>query len=117
MAAPAHVTLDDFRPAIGTSYAGLVTADYRDLVRTFGEPTRPDGDGDKTDAEWVIRFAGGADCTGVIVTVYNYKDGPAYMGAAGTPVDDIGNWHVGAGLVDKTDAVALVEAAIAEALS
>jgi hypothetical protein len=28
--------------------------------------------------------------------IYNYKDGPRYKGATGTPITQITNWHIGA---------------------
>lgn len=72
-----------------TSLEGYIRTSYADLVGCFGEPTC-DGDGYKVDAEWVITFA-----DGVVATIYNYKDGPNYCGADGTPVENIREWHIG----------------------
>ena len=73
---------------ISTWYQGCATVSYAKLVETFGEPHET-GDLDKTDAEWCFDTPAG------IATIYNYKDGPAYLGAAGTPVEDITDWHIG----------------------
>jgi DNA/RNA-binding domain of Phe-tRNA-synthetase-like protein len=74
----------------GTSLQGYIYTDYEKLVETFGEPSH-DGDGYKTDAEWVL-----ADDTGHVVTIYNWKDGPNYLGEEdGTPVEWIYEWHIG----------------------
>jgi len=72
-----------------TSLAGYVDTTYAALVAAFGPPNGR-SDGYKVDACWVLA-AGGR-----IVTVYNWKDGPAYRGAAGTPVEAITTWHIGA---------------------
>lgn len=72
-----------------SSLQGTITATYADLVRTFGEPDS-DGDGSKTDVEWDITFP-----SGVIATIYNWKDGRAYCGEAGLPVESITDWHIG----------------------
>lgn len=53
---------------------------YRTLVELFGPPCYTNGD--KTQAEWVLRFPDGA-----VATVYDYKE-------AG-PVEDVTCWHVG----------------------
>ena len=58
-----------------------VIEDYTILVKTFGEPNA-EGDGYKVDAEWNLLTPDG------IATIYNYKDGPSYMGSDGTPVED-----------------------------
>ena len=76
------------RGAHGTGFMGYVQASYADLVRIFGEPT--DGDGDKTDAQWVLRFADDQ-----VATIYNYKNGKTYLGADGLDKTEIETWHVG----------------------
>lgn len=63
-------------------------ATYADLVRTFGEPDS-EGDGYKTDVEWSITFP-----SGVIATIYNWKNGRAYCGEAGQPVESITDWRI-----------------------
>lgn len=72
----------------GTSFKGYVLATYQDLLTTFGEPTK-DVDNYKTDAVWIIQTPHG------IATVYNYKDGKAYLGESGLNVEQICEWHVG----------------------
>jgi hypothetical protein len=73
---------------VGTSLCGEIRVPYARLVELFGEPS--DGDGYKTDAQWTLRISGN-----VIATIYNYKDGPNYIGDRGTPVVEIVDWHVG----------------------
>lgn len=73
----------------GTCLQECLDTSYSNLVACFGEPTHP-GDGYKVDAEWVLTFPGG-----IVATIYNYKTGPSYLGADGTPVADITDWHVG----------------------
>ena len=71
----------------GTYLQSYLTADYADLVRAFGPPMA--GDSYKTDAEWVVRVN---DTT---ATIYNWKNGPAYLGADGIPVEQITQWNIG----------------------
>lgn len=53
----------------GTHLQGYLPAlPYRRLVEVFGEPTYPDGDMDKTQVEWFLRFG-----DGTIATIYDYK--------------------------------------------
>lgn len=76
---------------------GTINAGYSELVDLFGEPGPSDGY--KSDAEWQIRFS---DDT--VATIYNYKNGPNYLGKEGKEVKQIGNWHVGgtsSGALDK----------------
>lgn len=44
----------------------------------------------KIDVEWAFELP-----SGKVATVYNWKDGHAYNGAQGTPVENITCWHVG----------------------
>jgi len=74
----------------GSHLQGGVDASYAELVALFGEPG--EGDGSKVDARWALRFD---DPRRTVATVYNYKDGPAYLGDEGTPVARIREWHVG----------------------
>ena len=71
----------------GTYLQGYLTANYDDLVRAFGAPLA--GDDYKTDAEWAVQV------NGTVATVYNWKNGPAYCGADGTPVEQITRWNIG----------------------
>ena len=73
-----------------TTYASELNFHYRDLVAAFGEPGS-DGDGYKTDAEWYIEFEGG-----LRVVIYNYKNGPAYMGSKVPTLDYVQVWSVAA---------------------
>jgi hypothetical protein len=72
----------------GTSFKGYVLATYQDLVETFGLPTS-NGDNYKVDVEWIVKTPHG------IATVYNYKDGKAYLGESGLNPGQICEWHVG----------------------
>jgi len=90
------------RRAAGTSLQGYVRVSYARLVKSFGKPLK--GDGYKTDAEWVLKAP-----DGTIATIYNYKDGKAYLGRKGTPVRNITNWHIGG---KKKVAVAWVKSSL-----
>ena len=76
------------KSVVGTNYKGAVDVSYRKLVNTFGKPKK--GDGYKTDAEWYLKSPAGK-----IVTIYNYKDGKAYLGKRGRPVSQLRDWHIG----------------------
>lgn len=79
----------DSSARIGTCLQGYVDISYEKLVNAFGEPE--EGDGYKTDAEWVLRFE---DST--VATIYNYKDGVNYNGPEeGIPTELIEDWHIG----------------------
>ena len=73
----------------GTSYAGIVTANYSLLVERFGQPS-DSFDNYKSDAEWQIEFEDGS-----VATIYNWKDGKNYLGPDGLPIEDITEWHIG----------------------
>lgn len=72
----------------GTSFRGYVLSTYKQLRQAFGEPTSR-GDGYKIDVEWIIDTPHG------VATIYNYKNGRAYMGEKGLSLDQIFEWHVG----------------------
>lgn len=72
----------------GTSLQGCVIVGYDVLNAIFGEPTI--GDGYKTDAEWYLRFE-----NGLVATIYNWKNGPNYLGADGQSVHQITEWNIG----------------------
>ncbi len=74
---------------------GYIYISYAELVEMLGEPIEI-FDTKKSDAEWVVLFG-----SGQCATIYNYKDGPNYMGDEGTPKEDIREWHIGG----KTKAV------------
>lgn len=72
----------------GTSFKGYALVTYKNLVALFGLPLTYAND-DKIDAEWIINTPYG------VATIYNYKDGTAYLGADGLAVEQICEWHVG----------------------
>lgn len=73
---------------VGTHGQGTIQAEYWILEQLLGKPLW--GDGHKTDAEWAIEYE-----DGVVVTIYNWKDGHNYCGDAGWDVADITEWHIG----------------------
>ena len=85
--------------ACGTSLIDSITVPYAQLVEIFGKPDG--GDGYKTDVEWTLILPGG-----IVATIYNWKDGPTYCGASGTPVENIRDWHIGG---NKREALWLVQ--------
>lgn len=74
------------RQARGTSLSAYLTIDYAVLCELFGKPVIQT-DGYKTDAEWHVSI------NQHFVTIYNYKNGPAY--GVDQPVEQIDHWHVG----------------------
>ena len=72
-----------------TSLQGEIKVTYKELCKLFGNPSIIHGAGSKIDAHWAIDFGG------TVATIYNWKNGPNYCGAGGTPVDLITEWHVG----------------------
>lgn len=72
----------------GTHGIGTILAHYDDIVAVYGKPfTRlPEN---KIDVQWVIETRHG------IATLYNYKDGKAYLGEKGLDIKAITQWHVG----------------------
>ena len=79
---------DTYIDVDGTCLQGRVGADYKQLVRLFGQPT--EGDGCKTDAEWEVKFS-----DGVVATIYNWKDGHNFCGEGGKDTNKIKRWNVG----------------------
>jgi hypothetical protein len=82
------VNNDEPHFARGTGLVDYLSVSYKKLVSVFGEPNA-ENDGYKTDAEWVIFTPAG------IATIYNYKTGKNYLKDAGTPIDEITDWHIG----------------------
>lgn len=72
----------------GTSFKGYLYATYDQIIVLFGEPSS-DGDGYKVDVEWIMDTPDG------VATIYNYKDGKAYLGDSGIPTEKIYEWHIG----------------------
>jgi hypothetical protein len=77
----------------GTHVVGALSLRYEELVAAFGKPLP--GDGYKTDAEWHVRFA-----DGTIATIYNWKNGPAYLGLSADLVNRINEWNIGGHSMD-----------------
>lgn len=79
----------------GTSLQGYIDIDYEELVEFFGEPMDAEY---KVDAQWILVFEDGS-----VATIYNYKDGPNYLGEdAGMLIDSWADiteknrdWHIG----------------------
>lgn len=71
----------------GTSLQGSISTKYKDLVAKLGEPMN--GDGYKVDAEWHLLFD-----DGTIASIYNWKNGPAYLGDMAT-ISAIDEWNIG----------------------
>ena len=69
-----------------TSLSAYLTIDYAVLCELFGAPVIQT-DGYKTDAEWHVSI------NEHFVTIYNYKNGPAY--GVETTLHQIDQWHVG----------------------
>ena len=88
----------------GTCLQGYVSASFAQLVRAFGQPDA-DLECDKSDAEWDLKI------NGQVVTIYNWKDGPAYLGEDGAAVDEITDWHIGG---NDANAELLVKRALAQ---
>jgi hypothetical protein len=81
-------THNDNIPFISGWLQGQIIADYKELKKLFGKPTK--GDEYKVDAEWEILFEDGS-----YATIYNWKDGKNYNGKSGTPITKITDWHIG----------------------
>lgn len=72
----------------GTALQETVNTSYATITNLFGMPW--EGDGYKTDCEWVIEFEGEG-----FVTVYNWKNGKNYLGDKGFPIGRITQWNIG----------------------
>lgn len=93
-------TIDTYQRR-GGQLIGYLTCPYCKLVERLGYP-RSSGDAYKTDAQWFISFA---NPVAGVACIYNYKDGVAYLGDKGVPVEKIRRWHIGG---DATEIVRLV---------
>lgn len=74
----------------GTSLQAHLACPYEDIVATFGPPNTAPVDDSATDVEWAIQTPWG------FMSIYNWKDGKAYLGEDGEDVKDIEDWNVGA---------------------
>ena len=73
-------------PRFGNTHRiGELRIRYSVLCDIFGSDGRVVDD--KTDAEWGIVWS-----DGVVATIYNYKNGPAY---AGRPIERVSEWSIG----------------------
>ena len=82
---------NDSTDVCGTSLVGYLPhpTPYEDIVKIFGNPLF-EGDGYKTDAEWIIEFDDGE-----VATIYNWKNGKNYCGNDGLEIELITNWNIG----------------------
>jgi hypothetical protein len=83
----------------GGGLVGYVDMSHENLVSTFGKYSVPT-DEYKTDYE--VYF----ELDGVVISLYNYKDGINYNGEDGTPTEDITEWHIGS---DDVKAVTILK--------
>lgn len=90
-------TQTDWTEANMTSLQGYMPARYEELVAVFGEP---EGGGDKTTVEWVVKFE-----DGTVATIYDWKE---YE----TPMYEY-DWHIGG---KSKRAVALIQQAFRQAV-
>lgn len=69
---------------IGSSKQFTITSPYLDIVEAIGEPHLED-DPDKVDVSWHVRDVD----TDRHLAVWNYKNGPAYLGESVVTIEDI----------------------------
>ena len=74
-----------------TSLAGEIEATFEQLLTAFGTPLGQSPD-NKVDVEWHVEV----DEHDGPITIYNWKDGVAYLGDEGKNPADILVWHIGA---------------------
>ena len=70
-------------------FGGLDNVSYARIVEQLGEPNVQD-DPTKVDASWAVQHEDGR-----VLCVWNYKNGQAYLGKDGVPVEDILFWSYG----------------------
>ena len=112
---PHTLHVNDHTQRGGTSLRGHITANYKDIVARLGEPES--GDGYKVDADWSVTdentlVPSPLDRTkmvGLTATLYNWKNGPAYLGDEGTPPESNLEWNIGG---NHPDAVKLIHAVL-----
>ena len=79
----------------GTSFQNEVICSFEDLVSLFGEPLYYEGRvGFQTDVAWIFILN-----TGEVVTLYNWKNGPNYLGIEelyDNQIQNIIEWNIGA---------------------
>ena len=74
----------------GTFNVGEICASFEQLLETFGTPLGQSPD-NKVDVEWHVEVRSHEGP----ITIYNYKDGVAYLGEAGKNPADIEVWNIG----------------------
>ena len=76
--------------AEGTSFKGYLNLNYDEIVSIFEQPYKSKVGGNKMDWEWNFKL------DELIFAIYNYKDGPNYMGDTKIKPENIKKWNVGA---------------------
>ena len=71
-----------------TCLQGEIHLSFQDLVDIFGQPEDISSTG-KSDVQWAIEI------DGVVATIYNWKNGPAYTGDDSIEVERIRDWNIG----------------------
>ena len=71
-----------------TCLQGEIHLSFQDLVDIFGQPEDVSSTG-KSDIQWAIEE------NGVVATIYNWKNGPAYTGDDTIEVERIHDWNIG----------------------
>lgn len=96
------VTMTHLQGKFAMAYDALVCALGEPHYKYEVEPHTAHITGiDKTDIEWAFKLPSGAVCT-----VYNWKDGIAYCGSDGIPVEHLREWHVGGHFQSVVDELA-----------
>jgi hypothetical protein len=72
----------------GTSHQGEISESFETLLKLFGTPMSAVDN--KSDVEWSIMFN-----DGVVSTIYNWKNGPAFCGNDGINPVNITEWNIG----------------------
>ena len=71
-----------------TCLQGEIHIGFYDLVDIFGDPEDVSSTG-KSDVQWSIEI------DGVVASIYNWKNGPAYTGDDSIEVERIHDWNIG----------------------
>ena len=71
-----------------TCLQGEIHLSFQDLVDIFGQPEDISSTG-KSDVQWAIEI------DGVVATIYNWKNGPAYTGDDSIEDERIHDWNIG----------------------
>ena len=68
-----------------------IYASYANLVEVLGDPKNVNRYTEKIDVQWDVKDVD----TGQTLSVWNYKNGPNYLGENGTPPEEIAKWSAG----------------------